>query len=279
MREDFVDVGGLRLCVSHWGSIDAPAVLVLHGYLDHAGTWAPFAERIAAAGLRVVAPDQRGFGRSDHIGAGGAYHFLDYVRDADRLCTALGLHRPVVVGHSMGSTVATWWAGARPELPAALVCVDALGPPAEGDDRAMIRLRAHLNQTARIQGHKVLPDLAAAAARVQRLVKVDDARALVLAARITRPVAGGITWTWDPLHRTRSPAGFDVDRYKKALTSITAPTTLVWARTSFMAKLPDLPEREALLPLVRKETWDVGHNIHVEAPDRLAQLVLDVAKG
>ena len=263
--------------MSRWGDPAHPAVLVLHGYLDHAGTWAPFARQVADAGFHVVAPDQRGFGRSDHVGAGGAYHFLDYVRDADRLVVALGLQRPVVVGHSMGATVATWWAGARPDLPAAVVCVDALGPPAEADDQAMKRLRAHLDQTAKLQRHRSLPDLAAAAARVQRLVKVDDARARELAARITRPVPGGLTWTWDPLHRTRSPVGFDVDRYKTALAAITAPVTLVWARSSFMAKIPDLPEREALVPVARKETWDVGHNIHVEAPARLARLVVETS--
>lgn len=254
-------------------------MLVLHGYLDHAGTWAPFAREVAAAGYHVVAPDQRGFGRSDHVGAGGAYHFLDYVRDADRLVSAVGLRRPVVVGHSMGATVATWWAGARPELPSAVVCVDALGPPAESDDQAMKRLRDHLDQTARLQRHRILPDLAAAASRVQRLVKVGDEQALALAARITRPVDGGVIWTWDPLHRTRSPVGFDVDRYKTALAAMTAPTTLVWARHSFMAKIPDRAARAALLPLARQETWDVGHNIHVEAPERLARLVLDVAEG
>jgi len=277
VNESFVDVGGLRLCVSMAGPERGTPVLVLHGYLDHAGTWTPVATALAERGHRVIVPDQRGFGRSDHVGAGGAYHFLDYVRDVDHLVAALRLPSPVVVGHSMGSTVATWWAGARPTVPAAIVCVDALGPPAEGDDQAMTRLTAHLDQTARPQTHRVLPGLAAAAARVRRLVRVDEERALTLAARITRPVPGGVTWTWDPLHRTRSPVGYDVDRHKMALAAIQAPLTLVWAQGSLMASLPDLPEREALVPLHRREVWDCGHNVHVDEPSRLAALIAEVA--
>src|SRR5690242_21631642 len=82
-------------------------VLLLHGYMDAGGTWDLVAPALAAAGHDVVAPDLRGFGRSDAVGPGGYYHFPDYVADVEALVRELAPERLAVVGHSMGGTVAS----------------------------------------------------------------------------------------------------------------------------------------------------------------------------
>ena len=116
-----VDAGGIATnCHDQGGG--APVVL-LHGSGPGVTAWAnwrlvlpPLAER-----FRVIAPDARGHGRSAHVGAGGYYHFPDYVSDLDGLVTELGLHAPTVVGHSMGGTVSCWFAAARPSAAAVRV--------------------------------------------------------------------------------------------------------------------------------------------------------------
>ncbi|WP_375293379.1 alpha/beta fold hydrolase [Siccirubricoccus sp. G192] len=93
---------------------------------------------LAAAGFHVVAPDQRGYGRTtgwsaDYDGDLAPFRLLNLVRDVLGLVAALG-HRSVaaVVGHDFGSPVAAWCALVRPDVfrSVALMSAPFAGPPA-----------------------------------------------------------------------------------------------------------------------------------------------------
>jgi pimeloyl-ACP methyl ester carboxylesterase len=117
-----------------------PCVLLLHGFPELAYSWRKVMLSLAEAGYHVVAPDQRGYGRS-----GGwdvafdddlqPFTLLNYVRDALGLVVALG-HGSVaaVVGHDYGSPVAAWCALVRPDVFRSVVLMSAPfgGPPALG---------------------------------------------------------------------------------------------------------------------------------------------------
>jgi pimeloyl-ACP methyl ester carboxylesterase len=99
-----------------------PAVLLLHGFPELAYSWRKSMLPLAAAGYHVIAPDQRGYGRT--IGWDDSYdadpdpfRTLNMVRDAIALVYALG-HRSVaaVVGHDAGAPVASWSALVRPDI-------------------------------------------------------------------------------------------------------------------------------------------------------------------
>jgi pimeloyl-ACP methyl ester carboxylesterase len=99
-----------------------PAVLLLHGFPELAYSWRKVMLPLAAAGYHVIAPDQRGYGRT--TGWDDAYdadpdpfRILNMVRDAIGLVYALG-YRSVaaVVGHDAGSPVASWSALIRPDI-------------------------------------------------------------------------------------------------------------------------------------------------------------------
>ncbi|HLZ27622.1 MAG TPA: alpha/beta hydrolase [Chloroflexota bacterium] len=112
-----------------------PCVLLLHGFPELAYSWRKVMLPIAAAGFHVVAPDQRGYGRSDGTDVTfeddlWPFTMLNHVRDALGLVFALG-HRSVaaVVGHDYGSPVAGWCALVRPDVFRSVVCMSA---PFEG---------------------------------------------------------------------------------------------------------------------------------------------------
>src|SRR6185312_6919271 len=93
---------------------DRPLILLLHGFPELAYSWRKAMPPLAAAGYRVVAPDQRGYGRTTgwdgaYDGDLGAFRLLNLVRDALALVAALG-HREAaaVIGHDFGSPVAAW---------------------------------------------------------------------------------------------------------------------------------------------------------------------------
>ena len=131
VRERFVSIRGLNLCLCEWGGVGRPIVVCLHGYLDQGAAWARVAQRFAQHGYHFIAPDARGHGRSDHAPAGSDYHFPDYLSDLDGLLDELNVSKVLLVGHSMGGTVASLYAGVRPERIEALGVVEGLGPPTE----------------------------------------------------------------------------------------------------------------------------------------------------
>jgi pimeloyl-ACP methyl ester carboxylesterase len=99
-----------------------PAVLLLHGFPELAYSWRKVMLPLASAGYHVIAPDQRGYGRTtgwdDSYDADpDPFRMLNMVRDAIALVYALG-YRSVagVVGHDAGSPVAAWCALVRPDI-------------------------------------------------------------------------------------------------------------------------------------------------------------------
>jgi len=116
---------------------DRPCVLLLHGFPELAYSWRKVILPLAAAGFHVIAPDQRGYGRTtgwdgDYDGDLASFGMLNLVRDAFGLVAALG-YRTVaaVVGHDFGSPVAAWCTLIRPDVFRAVVLMSApfAGPP------------------------------------------------------------------------------------------------------------------------------------------------------
>ena len=147
VRSRFVhDINGLRLHVLEAGfeTRGRPLVLLLHGFPELAYSWRKVMQPLAAAGFRVVAPDQRGYGRTtgwdaEYDGNLGSFRILNAVRDALGLVSALG-YRDValVAGHDFGASVAAWCALVRPDVfrSVALMSAPFAGPPALPFDTA-----------------------------------------------------------------------------------------------------------------------------------------------
>lgn len=263
---------GLRLRVCEWG--DGPPVLVLHGYLEQGAAWSEVAAHLP--NHRVIAPDHRGHGLSEHIGAGGWYHFFDYLPDTVALIDHLG--GPIdLVGHSMGSTIACLVAATCPERVRNLVLVEGMGPPNMADS-ALGRPRRFVDAALEPPKHRPLASVEAAAERMRRFnPRLSANRARALAERITRPCRphegpeDQLVWTWDPLHRGRNPTAFDAEVFGGFLDKIEAPTTVLWGGNSKFL-LHERAERQARLTnLVRvADVPDAGHLIHHDAPSTLA---------
>jgi pimeloyl-ACP methyl ester carboxylesterase len=133
-------VNGLDVHILEAGyeSPDRPLALLLHGFPDLAYGWRHLIPILADAGYHVVAPDQRGFGRTtgwvnDYDAQLGPFSLLNMTRDALGLVSALGYRRTaMLVGHDLGSPVAAYCALARPDVFPSVVLMSAPfpGPPA-----------------------------------------------------------------------------------------------------------------------------------------------------
>lgn len=103
---------GVRLHVETAGPEDGAPVVLLHGFPEFSYAWRKQMEPLAQAGIRVLAPDQRGYARSDKPAGMDAYR-LDAL--ADDVLGLMGDRRFSVVGHDWGGVVAWWLAARNPE--------------------------------------------------------------------------------------------------------------------------------------------------------------------
>ncbi len=124
IRSRMVDsINGLAMHVLEAGyeTPGRPCILLLHGFPELAFSWRKVMPTLAAAGFHVIAPDQRGYGRT--TGADTSYDcelrsfsLLNLARDALALVFAFGYRNVDVVGHDFGSSVAAWCALTRPDV-------------------------------------------------------------------------------------------------------------------------------------------------------------------
>jgi len=143
VRSRFVEnLNGLRMHIleAGWEEASRPLVLLLHGFPELAWSWRKVIPPLAAAGFHVVAPDQRGYGRTtgwdpDYDGDLSSFRPVNLVQDLLGLVFALGRREVrAVIGHDFGSPVAAHCALIRPDVFTSLVMMSAPfgGPPRIG---------------------------------------------------------------------------------------------------------------------------------------------------
>jgi pimeloyl-ACP methyl ester carboxylesterase len=158
-------INGLEMHVLEAGyeSAGRTALLLLHGFPELAYSWRKVMLPLAAAGFHVIAPDQRGYGRTtgwdaDYDGEVGSFRMLNLARDALGLVHALGYSSvAAVIGHDFGSPVAAWCALIRPDVFRSVVLMSApfAGPPAlpKGNEISPRKIHDDLAALARPRKH------------------------------------------------------------------------------------------------------------------------------
>jgi len=103
-----IAANGLTFHALAAGPADGTLLLLLHGFPETSHGWSRCMAPLAAAGYRVVAPDQRGIGRSSKPEGIAAYRLDHLAADIVAIIEALGRRRAQVVGHDWGGAV-TWY--------------------------------------------------------------------------------------------------------------------------------------------------------------------------
>jgi pimeloyl-ACP methyl ester carboxylesterase len=289
-----IESGRARIAGLSYGDSARPPLLFVHGIRDHALAFDPIA-RALAADFRVLAPDLRGHGESSRA---LSYSMAEFVADVDALVAAFDLHRPVLVGHSLGGQIALRYAGLFDEVPAAVVSVEGLGPPRLAGESAPAARRARLRERIRAlrepeSPREPLADLDAALARFRaRNPRLSEARARALVERGTEPDPdGGLRFRFDP-DASKVWTSAPQDETEEIWSWIGCPTLVVtaadsaryWtrvglARASAAEFDADLARKLALFGDVEHVVIpDAGHMIHYDQPDALLHALRDFLK-
>jgi len=114
---DYVDSGGVRLAVYTAGPEDGAPILLIHGWPEIAYSWSLIMPLLAKAGYRVMAPDLRGFGRSDCPPDISDYRIDRLVGDIEAVLDHYGYDKAILCGHDWGGIIV--WHAARMIAPRA----------------------------------------------------------------------------------------------------------------------------------------------------------------
>lgn len=270
-RSRFVTANRLRHHLLEWGE-GSRTVLLLHGFLEHAHAWNLVAPPLAQRGFHVFALDWRGHGDSEWVGAGGYYHFADYVADLAFLVRHLG-GTAALVAHSMGATAAMQYAGTEPQRVTALALIDALGPPdASAPEVVPQRYAGWIEALGRSAEREPKPmTLEEAKARLrERFPRFSPNVARLMAEHGTRARSGFRVWKFDPLHQTPAPVPFVGAQALAFCRRVACPALYVEGGDSPLRLAADVAaERLAALRAERVVVSDSGHHPHLEQPERL----------
>jgi pimeloyl-ACP methyl ester carboxylesterase len=108
-----IETNGIRIHVAEQGT--GPLVILCHGFPECWYSWRHQLRALAEAGFRAVAPDLRGYGRSDRPEEVEKYTVLHHLGDIVGLLDAFGVKQAVIAGHDVGATVAWEAALLRPD--------------------------------------------------------------------------------------------------------------------------------------------------------------------
>ncbi|HEX2161296.1 MAG TPA: alpha/beta hydrolase [Thermoleophilaceae bacterium] len=267
---DTHDVGPLGIHLYDAG--DGPPVLLLHGWPQDAACWRHVIPRLADR-HRLIAPDLRGFGRSDAPDSG--YDGMTFGADAIALLDALEIERAHVIGHDWGGFAAFAAGIAAPSRIASMVVLNTIPPWVEPSPRLVLELwRTSYAFALAAFGERIVRGRPDVIARMLRADRVHDgitrADAEAYAARLQRPESARATAL---LYRsyTRSFKAVMVERRFKDL-RLSVPTRFLFG-TNDMAvprQLLNGVERHCD-DLVVEYVADSGHFIQEEKPGLVAE--------
>ncbi|MCJ7772105.1 MAG: alpha/beta hydrolase, partial [Desulfobacterales bacterium] len=114
IKNRFIHTNGINMHIAEQGK--GPLVVMCHGFPELGYSWRHQLPALAKEGFHAVAPDQRGYGKTDCPESIDAYDIFQLVGDIVGLVHALGEEKAVIVGHDWGAPVAWHCALLRPDI-------------------------------------------------------------------------------------------------------------------------------------------------------------------
>jgi pimeloyl-ACP methyl ester carboxylesterase len=280
-RHEKLRVRGLEMHLTRWGpepSIDAPPVFMLHGWLD-AGDTFQFMVDAMRKDWPIVAPDWRGFGRSEWPQDG--YGFPGYLGDLDALLDQTAFDQPArVVGHSMGGNIANLYAGLRPERIRCVVNIEGFGLPRTTPADSPKRMRKWLDQIKTPVLEKTYNSFEQFTAVIQYRYPRFPVGAAAFVAQVWGALDADqrVRQVADPRHHWVNPILYKREDSEAAWAQIRAPLLMIdGEKSDYLHRLGSDGTMSALrasFPGAEFATVaHAGHMLHIERPELAAPLV------
>lgn len=283
MQTKKIKINGLQHQFYFWGKAKKPKVFLFHGWLDCAASF-EFVCQYLEKDFYCIAPDLRGYGKTEHSKSPLGYFFYEYLADLQEIFSRFSPQEPLkILGHSFGGAISSFYAGIFPERVSHFINVEGFAfkdnPPHRGPEKARTWM-----QSLKSQHFNVFKDLKHFSQRlVQNNPRLSLEKALFISKYLTQKVKGGVKMAADPLHKLVEPYVFTKELFYPFWSAIQARCLLIsaeltemnaWMKSSDLKK--EIQERLDHFPKSsqRVEIKNCGHMMHHEKPQELAELVL-----
>lgn len=278
-RERSFEVDGLRLAALEWGRAGGTPVLALHGWMDHAASFAELAPRLT--GCHVVALDLSGQGLSSHRAPHATYNIWDDLPQIAEVLDLLGWETFVLIGHSRGANIATLFAAAQPARVRALVALDSLVVEPRPDDAIIDTLRAFVDET-RDRKRRPLRSFPTTEAYIERRRQQGNAETTsrALAGRALETVADGVRMRGDARMFASSAVKLTRVQVEAVLRALECPVLNIWASDGLRKTHPRAAamadHARTLVADYTAQHVEGDHHFHLDpvAAERIARLIL-----
>jgi pimeloyl-ACP methyl ester carboxylesterase len=266
-----------RLKLQFWdyGQEGKPAIVLVHGGLDHARNW-DWVARALRERYRVYALDLRGHGNSAWA-PGAMYSIAEHVLDLAALLDIIDDFPIRLIGHSLGGIVVMHYAGIYPERVKKVVSIEGIGFPRTNrvHGPASARTRYWIEAVRKSEGRepRSYPSLEAAVARMKEAnphLRDDVARHLTMHGTNWN-ADGSITWKFDNYARAIAPYGHHVDDVAEIYSQIACPALLFWGLESWSPVPYDDPRVKVIREYRIVPVEKAGHWVHHDQLDFFLQ--------
>ncbi|KAK3858873.1 hypothetical protein Pcinc_034969 [Petrolisthes cinctipes] len=293
-HEVWLEVGWGRLaaktCITG-GSQEAVDVRLkivgLHGWMDNANTFDTLIP-LLPAGLEVLVVDFPGHGYSDHLPSGAQHSIISYVINLYMGLHKYGWDRYVLMGHSLGGTVAVYYTALFPECVLALMVLDLVGPHAIDNDvstwrkkvAVLIKMEEQDKEKNPVYSEeKALERLIKTRRGIDDITNINEDAANILLPRSACQVENGYKWRHDPKARNFYQYFTGGESFLFAQASIKCPVLLVLATHGvYLKRWTHILDSRVEVFRDNAKWFDMEevegrHHVHLSHPERVAPIL------
>lgn len=279
MKSFSLKINGLKQNIYTWGNSKNPKIFFFHGWLDTGASFDFVCQHLQNK-FYCIAPDMRGYGKSEHTQNPLGYFFVEYVADAWELLHQLSPKEKLnIVGHSLGGYVASHFSGAYPERVSRLINIEGFGIPDRKPEEGPGQFKKWMEgiHQKRFNIHLSLADFAKRL--MQKNPRLLPERALFLAKHLTQKTKKGFIMSADPKHKLVEPYLVQLKNVSCFWQNIQAKCLLVLGEkteTKDFITQKEIKKRMSLFPKGTKTITiaGAGHMLHHEKPKELAKAII-----
>ncbi|WP_444996997.1 alpha/beta fold hydrolase [Aliikangiella sp. IMCC44359] len=276
MNEYKIDIHGVKCSIVDSGKKKSDqTILAIHGRLDNAATF--FTLWPLMPDYRFIAIDLPGHGKSEHLGAGGYFNYLDIIDTIYVAIQKLNLSHVILLGHSMGGAYCALFASIFPELVSHVISIEALGPLVYSPEKMLNNIKMSIVERNKVKRKNTFMNLEHA---ISTRAKASHLPNHLMKNIVKRGTLSNeqqqIVWSTDK--RVKLPMLYDLNEQQvmQFLAEISCPLLYIEGDKGMfsndqMITRNQMNKRMHTISDVTKIIIQGGHYLHLENPDKVAQ--------